>query len=227
MELSKLTPCIISAGIGGWYPTGVKRLERSLVMHGYAGDTLLWKDEYPPGSPSHNDNPYAFKIYSFLEAINKGYKVILWLDASFWNIKTPHELFDIIQEYGIFGFRTGYNCAQTCSDAALEWSGFTRDEAETLPEIATGAVGLNLDNPDGKKVFDLWKEGCDKGLFKSNRSHDIKDSADPRFLHARQDQQIFSLAVHMCGLKFLYNDYVSYYGTGYDPDKCLFFIAGL
>lgn len=227
MDLTGNKPIIISAGIGGWYPAGIERLERSLLLHGYAADYKFWKNEYPPESPSHQDNPYAFKIHAFNSAINEGKKIILWLDSSFWCIKTPHEIFDIINANGVFGFRTGYNCAQTCSDAALEWAGITRDQAEQLPEIATGMVGLHMDNPDGKKVFELWQEGCNLGLFKNSRVHDVRDSADPRFIHARQDQSIFSLAIHMCGLQIDFTDYVAYYGTNYNPDKCLFFINGL
>lgn len=230
MDFTGNKPCIISVGVNGWYPAGIDRLERSLVIQGYAGDYFFWKNEYPPFSPSHEDNPYAFKIYAFEEAIRRDKKIILYLDSSFWCIKNPHELFDIISDNGVLGFRTGYNCAQTCSDAALEWAGFTRDEAEQLPEIASGMVGLRLDNPDGKKVWNLWKEGCELGLFKNNRNHDMNDSADDRFVHARQDQSIFSLATHKCGLSIDYQDNVAYYNSGnpgYNPDKCYFFIGGL
>ena len=221
---------IVSTGIHSWYRKGLDRLENSLVHHGFAGKTLFYKDEYPPNSPRHEDNPYAFKIFEFEEAINRGHNVILHLDSSFWCIKNPHSLFDLIADKGVIGFRTGYNMAQTSSDAALEWAGFTRDEAEQLPEIASGMVGLRMDNPDGKKVFELWKEGMELGLFKTNRLHDINDSADPRMIHARQDQTIYALAIHKCGLHIDDYDYVAYYNSGnagYNPEKCVFFIGGL
>ena len=221
---------IVCAGIGGWYPKGVARLENSLVHHGFAGRTMFWKDEYPYGSPTHQDNPYAFKIFEFEAAMNTGANVILHLDASFWCIKNPHRLFDLISDNGVIGFRTGYNMAQTASDAALQWAGFTRDEAEALPEIASGMVGLRMDNPMGAEVFRLWKEGMELGLFRNNRLHDLNDSQDPRFLHARQDQTIYSLAIHKVGLNVNDEDIVAYYNNGkpgYNPDKCLFFIESL
>lgn len=230
MDLTNTKPVIISAGLGSWYSAGIDRLKNSLVHHGFAGDTLFWQTEYPPNSEHHNDNPYAFKIAAIQEAINRNYDHLMWLDSSFWCIKNCMPLFDIISDNGVFGFRTGYNCAQTCSDKALEWAGFTRDEAEQLPEIASGMVGLRLSNPNGKKVWDLWKEGCELGLFKNNRNHDTNDSADPRMIHARQDQSIFSLATHKCGLNIDYTDYVAYYNSGqpgYNPEKCYFFIGGL
>jgi hypothetical protein len=230
MELTNKTVAIISCGVGGWYGIGVERLERSLIHHGYAGSMIMYKNEYPPLSPRHEENPYAFKIALFREAIARGFRQILWVDSSFWCIRNPHELFDIINDKGVFAFRSGYNCAQTCSDHLLEYVGFTRDEAEKLPEIATGAVGINIDNPDGYAVFEYWAELCDRGLFKNSRTHDLGDSSDPRFLFGRQDQSAFSMAVHKHGLEFEYVDYVSYYNQGkpgYNPDKCLFFIGGL
>lgn len=226
MDLTGTKPIIISAGISGWYKAGIDRLENSLMFNGYAGQTMFWRDQYPEGSPSHADNPYAFKIFAFKEAFNKS-RIALWLDASFWCIKTPHVLFDIISDHGIFAFKTGYNCAQTCTDAALAWAGFTRDEAELLPEIASGAVGLNVDNPEGAAVFYCWQDGMEKGLFKNNRLHDTADSQDKRFLHGRQDQSILSLVIHKLGITFDYQDYVAYYGSGYNKEKCLFFINGL
>jgi hypothetical protein len=226
MELTGKLPIIISAGIGGWYPRGVERLERSLLFHGYPGEMKFWKNELPPNSEPHNDNPYGFKIAAFREAF-KEHDVAMWLDSSFWCVRNPMAIFDIINDEGVFAFRTGYNCAQTCSDAALEWAGFTRDEAMELPEVATGIVGLRLHNKDADEIWKYWQEGYELGLFKTNRSHDERDSADPRFLHARQDQSIFSLAIHRAGVKFLYEDYVAYHSTNYNPERIYFFIGGL
>jgi hypothetical protein len=230
MDLTNKRPVVICTAVGGWYPAGLDRLQRSLIFNGTAADFLFWKNEYPPHSPSHQENPYAFKVAGFREAIRQGYKIMLHLDASFWAIQNPDSLFDIINDKGVFAFRSGYNCAQTCTDALLAATGYTRDEAEGLPEIATGAVGINIDNPDGNAVFETWAAYCDAGLFINNRAHDLNDSADPRFLHARQDQSGFSIAVHKNNVHFDYQDYVAYYNAGnpgYNPDKCLFFIGGL
>lgn len=223
-------PLIINCSVGGWYSAGSQRLERSLIYHGYAGDMMFWCDEYPPGCPSHNENPYAFKVYAFREAFRLGYKIVCWLDCSFWAIKNPMPIFDVINDSGVFAFRSGYNCANTCPDNLLSAVGISRDEAEGLPEIATGIVGLNIDNPDGKKVFETWGNYCDAGLFINSRNHNQLESSDQRFLHGRQDQSAFSMAVHVNEIKFDYQDYVAYYNSGnpgYNPDKCYFFIGGL
>lgn len=229
MDLTNNKPCIINVSVDGWYKSGADRLERSLIYNGFAGDIIFWKNEYPPNSPSHSDNPYAFKISAFREAFKRGYKIVMWLDSSFWAIKNPMAIFDIVNDKGIFAFRSGYNCSNTCSDALLNSVGITRDEAEKLPEIATGIVGINIDNPDGQKVFNTWAEYCDLGLFRNGRAHDLKDSSDPRFLFGRQDQSAFSIAVHKNEVKFDYQDYVAYYNNGndYDKEKIYFLIGGI
>jgi len=226
MDLTNRKAVIISAGIGGWYPAGIRRLERSLNFEGWGGDIMTWTD-YPEGCPTHEDFPYYMKIAAFEAAIAKCYTHILWVDASFWAIKNPMPIFDLISDKGVAGFRTGYNMAETSSDAALQWAGFTRDEAEQLPEIASGLCGLRMDNPDGKRVYELWKESMDLGLSRNSRTHDINDSADPRFKHARQDQTLWALSIHKCGLSVDDADYVAYYNSGnpgYNKEKCIFFI---
>lgn len=230
MDLTQNKPCIISCGVGGWYAAGIDRLENSLVHHGYAGDTIFWRNEYPPNSPTHEENPYAFKIYAFKEAFNRGYKTVMWLDCSFWCIKHPMPLFDIVIENGIFAFRSGYNCANTCPDNLLDDVGIGRDLAETIPETATGIVGLHIDNPDAKKVFEYWEDFCNRGLFRNSRTHNLGESLDTRFLFGRQDQSAFAMSLYKAGVSFLYEDYVAYYNNGrpgYNADKCYFFIGGL
>ena len=230
MDLTGIKPVIISCGVGGWYAAGIDRMERSLIYHGYGGDMLFWRDEYPEGCPPHNENPYAFKIYAFREAFKRGYKIVVWLDCSFWAIKNPMPILDIINEHGLFAFRSGYNCAETCPDNLLYDVGITRDVAEQIPETATGIVGINIDNPNGKKVFEYWEDFCERGLFINSRVHNSNESADPRFKFGRQDQSAFSMALYKAGVEFNYVDYVSYYDHSNplkNSDKAYFFIGGL
>lgn len=230
MDMTKVKPVFICTGNGGWYAAGVDRLERSLIHHGSAADFLFYRNELPPNSPTHSENPYAFKIHGFREALRRGYKVMIHVDSSLWAIKNPDPLFDIVSEHGNFAFRSGYNCAQTCPDNLLSTVGISRDEAEQIPETATGIVGINIDNPEGNKVFTYWEEFCNNGLFVNSRLHNPEESSDPRFLFGRQDQSAYSMALYKSGVEFNYVDYVAYYNggnPGYNPEKCYFFIGGL
>lgn len=229
MDLTNGKPLIISAGIGGWYAAGIDRLEKSLIYHGYAGDTLFWRDEYPPGCPDHSDNPYAFKPHAFREAFNRGYKIVLWLDASFWAVNDPMPIMDYISAKGLYFFKSGYPLSATATDILLEAGERKREELTDVAEFATGAVGINIDNPEGKHFFEEWGSYCDHGLFKGNRVHDPADSADPLFKFSRQDQSAASMILHQMGITSCgeQEDFVAYAGTGNNKKKCLFFIRGI
>lgn len=226
MDLTSNRAVIISAGIGGWYPAGVRRLVRTLNFEGWGGEILTWTD-YPSGCPTHEDVPYYFKIACFEEAIRGGFTHILWVDASFFAVKNPMPMFDIINDQGYWFFSSGYNLAQSVNDTALKYVGRTRDEAEKQTEWASGCVGVNLENPDGKKLYERWKFYMDAGLSRGSRFHD-NQSQDPRFLFHRQDQSCLSLAIWELGLRNnRVDDMVAYKGTDYNPDKIIFFIQSL
>jgi|SRR3954463_2459386 len=218
---------IINAGIGNWYGIGSRRLERSLNFVGWAGQTLIWADEYPPNSHRHEDYPYYMKIAAFEEAIRQGYTHILWCDSSMWAVNNPVKIFDIISEQGYYFFSSGYNLAQSVNDTALATVGLSRNEAANVNEWASGLVGIRIDNPNGKKLYERWKDLMDAGLSRGSRTHD-NQSQDERFLFHRQDQSCLSLAaweLKLGNTKGL--DMVSYKNTGFNAEQIIFFIESL
>lgn len=221
---------IINCGVGHWYNLGSDRLAKSLNFVGWAGQTLIYSGEYPPNSHNHNDVPYYMKIACFEEAIRQGFTHILWVDSSFWAVNNPMKMFDVISEQGYWFFSTGYNLAQSVNDKGLAAVGLSRDEAETVNEWASGCIGVRLDNPNGKKLYDRWKELMDAGLSVGSRLHD-NQSSDPRFLFHRNDQSCLSLAAWELGLKNERNlDMVSYWNSGnpgYNKDEIIWFIGGV
>lgn len=223
MESSKC--CIINCGVGGWYPQGVKRLEISLIYSGWGGEMFLWKDEYPPNSPTHQENQYAHKIYAFRYAIAKGFTKILWCDASFWAVKNPMPIFDFINDNGFYAFHTGYRLSQTCNDRIMAYSKLSHDDVREFPEHASGCVGFNLDNPNSKKVFDYWAELCDNGMFKGSRLHD-NQSKDKDYLFFRQDQTALNISLYKNGVINKKNlDWVQYNPP--TNDNSIFLINGM
>ena len=227
MELNNTSICIINAGIGNWYSVGSKRLRRSLNEVGFPGDIITWEDQYPPNCHQHNDVPYYFKIAAFEYALSRNYSHVLWCDSSFWAINDPMPIFDIINEQGYYMFSSGYSLCQTANDKSLAYFGYNRDDLIDTTEWATGCVGINFNNPDGKELYRLWKEYMDAGLSIGSRLHD-NQSQDPRFLFHRQDQTCFSLACYKLGLKNERGiDHVAYYGTDHNPNELIFYIRGI
>ena len=223
-------PAIISAGIGGHYVAGIDRLERSLYYEGWAGDMRFWRNEYPVGCPEHGgDGQYNFKPFCFSEMFKDDYKVVCWMDASLFCVKNPMPLFDYVNEHGLYFFKSGYSLAETATDRLLASAGVSREELYDVPEFATGLVGINIDNPNGKKFFEMWEEYRAAGMFGGNRVHDLNDSSHPMFKFSRQDQSAASMILYKMGIKTAGEDkdFQAYKDTGHNPKEVLFFIGGL
>lgn len=214
---------IISAGTGHWYPRGINRLRRSLIHHGFAGEILTWTDF--PNDRYDKSCPYTIKAAAFDSAIEAGFTHILWCDASFWAINYVEPLFDIINHDGYYLLQSGYNAAQSCSDSCLNYFNVSRDEAELIPDSATGAIGINLSNPIAKQFIDDFRKAALDRVFHGSRHH-AGQSADPRFLFHRQDQSAATIIAHKLGMKLhSFGEHVDYYPV--KNDKCIFAIKGM
>ena len=223
---SRTKHCIISVGVNGWYPQGLNRLENSLLYHGYYGHIFFNHHLARDWQNQHEQNPYAFKIAAFQNAIDKDYKLILWLDASFWAIKNPYPIFDIMNGDGYFLVSNGNNARQECNDKCLDYFNIGYDEAVNVPMISSGCVGLNMENGTAQEFFNMWKQSCIDGIFKGSRNHNPEESNDPRFLYHRQDQSAASCIAYKLGMKiYPLGEEVTYYPNA--TEKTIYFINGL
>jgi hypothetical protein len=225
MEASKVKVCILNASNGtGWYPVGSQRLKRSLIHHGYAHDLLFFSNW--PNNEFDKMCPYNIKAAAFAEALKKDYDIILWADCSVWAINYPYPVLDIINHDGYYFWRSGYNCAQTCSDACLDYFGVDRDTAETYQDVSTSLFGIHTKNELGARFINEWLKSAREGQFKGSREHDGQ-SADPRFLFHRQDQSCASLIANKLGLKIHEEgNHIQYYKKK-QPDHLIFTMRGL
>lgn len=195
-------PCIINVADGIWYPTAQARLQRSLSAVEYLGARLVWTNEVPPGSPSHQDNPYAFKVWAFREAQRLGYDVVLWVDASCWAIKHPKPLFDIIARDGYLLFDNGANVGDWCTDEAMALLNRSREELRQIQMVACTIMGLDFRTGIGCEFLDHWQRMSQQGVFRGPWKNDNGEaSSDPTVKGHRHDQVAAGVIAHDMGLK--------------------------
>ena len=225
MEASKVKVCILNASNGtGWYPVGSHRLKRSLIHHGYAHDLLFFSNW--PNNEFDKMCPYNIKASAFAEALKKDYDIILWADCSVWAVDYPYPVLDIINHDGYYFWRSGYTCAQTCSDKCLDYFGVDRDTAETYQDVCTALFGIHTKNELGAKFINEWLRSAKEGQFKGSRDHDGQ-STDPRFLFHRQDQSCASIIANKLGMKIHEEgDHIQYYKKK-QPAHPVFTMRGL
>ena len=202
--------CVVSYGVGHWYPRGMERLRNSVFTHTRGKMDVITYTEHPEGCPSHVESPYAFKPYVINLVRQMGYKNILWCDASVWAVRDPSVVFSEIEAAGYCYFHNGYNCAQTASDRMLKRLGIGRDAAEKMPELTGCCMGWGFGNSRTCAMFDEYYSAAMDKVFAGNWRRDPTDSTDPRFLFCRHDQSYASL---LCGKYGL-----TYKGTGNEGD---------
>lgn len=187
----------------GWYAKGQERLKELLPQFIPDDVELFFFDsEEKIGSPIHRDNPYAFKLYSIQNVLEKEYHTILYLDSSLFPIRNLEPIFDVIDEVGFFGQHAGHMCGTWANDKCLEYFGVSRDEAMEIPMYGNaGLLGLDLSRPEILNFYVQWRESMNAGMFIGEWTNRSKsESEDPRCQGHRHDMVCGSLIMHKLGL---------------------------
>ena len=218
---------LVNAGVNHWYPKGSERLRKSICETSPSVETLIYSGF--PNDVFVKSNPYNIKASAIFEASKRtigGFKEsFLWADCSVWAIKDISPIFDIIERDGHYLLSSGYNAAQTCSDKCLDYFGFTRDEAEKIPDSSTMVFGLDLNTKIGEDFFIKFIRASYDGVFNGSREHD-NQSQDPRFLFHRQDQSAATCIAHKLGMKLhSFGEHVAYDQDGVTPPESVVMLA--
>lgn len=210
--------CIISLGIGRkGFTASLDRLEESLRRVGFRGDFLGWNDELPIGSPTHFEAPMAFKTFCFLEAKQRGYEEILWMDAPIVALRSVEPIFRMIREKNYVTFTNNYDqvLGQWSSDEVLALHQISREDAMQIPETPTSVLGLNLRSELGQEFLNRWHRMTTDGLtcrgtrapIQSSEDYyaitwnkDGRISKDPRVRGHRHDQTAAGIIAHQLGM---------------------------
>lgn len=215
--------CIVCVGIGNWHPLGVQRLAESL--RGWDGVFYGWSEQYPPECPAHQEVPYGFKVRALqygLSHNNFECENVLWLDSSFWAIGDVNRIFDIIDRDGYFLWHSGWNCSTWTNDKSLRYFNVTRDEAESIPMIAAGCLGLSRRSPVAMSFLDQWDQAMRSGTFQGAHKRSPEDKEDSRYRGHRHDQSSASILAYQHGMRIHEgDDLVSYWREDLKPTTVL------
>lgn len=223
---------IVSVAVGAWYPNGQQRLFDSLEERGENATRLFWRDAYPPGSPSHEEAPYAFKPHAFRVTRKLGFDQALWLDASVWADKRLDDIWARLDADGYYFEPDGNMVGEWISDAALELVGLTRDETMTMPLIEGKLIGLDFRDPTAQVFLEEWLSLAERGGFHGAWTNDDGSvSTDPRCRGHRHDIACGSPIVASLGLGLQKQRrlWIPVNGEGPDqaPDECCLIARGM
>jgi hypothetical protein len=218
-ELVSGTVCITSVGCRDRYVPYLDRLEASLRAHAPNIPRLFFRDVWPPQSPTHQENHYAFKVHAMHSVYWAGFDIGIWLDAACEVIGDLAPIIEVVRSKGYYIAAGDEPLGEWVSDQALDKFQVSRDEAMKLKLCGGAIVAVNFRAVEalGYEFVKQWKELSEQGLFYTSHSEHSPDrmrslrvsdgparevhSLDPRCKGHRSDEACFSLMLHERGLR--------------------------
>lgn len=213
--------CIVSFAANGreQYTKAILRLIKSCVNAGWNGDYLMrtfdgYVDRYEGvniinGSypinekhglcPNNEEIPYGFKPAIIQEALEKGYKQIVWCDSTITMYKNIQPLLEYAAINGICAFHNlGHDLNGWLTDLQQERLGFTNAELIAgIKQIMACCIIFDFTHKVCIDVFDKWIEASKDGVSFQNGY----GSQRPGFVSSRHDQSYLSGLLHIAGVK--------------------------
>ncbi len=172
--------------------------------------------ELPPGSPSHQESPYEFKIHAIRKAMEID-PIVLWADSSMYlkgNIKV---ISDLIETDGYYMEEAGHYAGDWCNLHSRAYFDLKEFENKT-PMFSAGLLGLNRNSEVAMKFLDQWEAAAKAGCFRG----DWKDH--------RHDMTCGSIIAHRLGMKYQRGgSHMAYIGPGYSTPEpgVVFYCQGI
>jgi hypothetical protein len=122
----------------------------SLTNVGYNGHFILFQGGFP--NPTGKEMkyvgvPYCFKIFMMLEAVNLGFKNVIWLDSGCYALNNPDPLFEILEKDDVLikkvNSNNNYN-AMSFEKTIRLLNQLTKCDLHSAPYIETIVFGLNM-----------------------------------------------------------------------------------
>lgn len=195
------------------------RLIRSCVQAGWKGTYLMrsldgFVDKYDgvdisTGSypvtqmygvcPDHAGVPFGFKPAIILEALEKGFKKIIWCDSTIVMARDIAGLLRYAEKHGIAAFdNLGYPLLNWMSDYQQERLGISNEDLWVAKQIMACCIVFDFTNPITQVIFDKWIEASRDGVSFQNYGSQRRG-----FVATRHDQSFLSGLLHMYKIPLL------------------------
>jgi hypothetical protein len=132
---------------------------------------ITWTDELPPGSKSHSESMYGFKVWAFKYAFEQGYDSVIWIDSPVLLEKDISFLFDVLEadKNGEFSISDDPKLYMYSSEKTINYFKLTRQEIKDKKwDLNYGQIyGFTKDSETLKKLA-----FCESlGLFSTQAEH--------------------------------------------------------
>jgi len=158
---------IVSFAIGDYY---TKFLEKQITsLKEFAPDVthIYWKDVYPPGSHSHHESAYGFKVYAIKEALKQGFEQIIWIDSAFYAFNKLDYIWNTLSERGVYVLKDALLLAEHTMPKVMNYFGESYDSLIQKKWTTTGGspYGFDFTKEIARTIFDQFEQAEKNNTF--------------------------------------------------------------
>jgi len=162
--------------------------EQRQILLGDWPETKQWGKSW-----SHHNMPYQFKPFMVAEALELGYRKIIWCDSTIRVHQNPNPLWALAAEHGIVAWdNEGHPLEKYIPDHQLDYLGI--DSAKGMYQIMACCIVFDFDHPKTMPIFEKWIQGAKENCFHHN------ESKNPHYVSSRHDQALLSALMNINGI---------------------------
>lgn len=188
--MGKSDIAFVNVAFGANYVEQQQRLKESLDVHYPNSKRLFFTDRLPEGSRKQFDSMYGFKVHAVKQAINEGYKNIIFFDPAMIVLDKLDFYFDMCEKFGVIAIQDDNKLLS--SDAALKYFGYSREDIKDFHLVGGSMYVFNMDY--SQKVFETWYNAEIDGIFGSQ-----SQEASGQLQGHRQDESCMSFSLYKNG----------------------------
>jgi hypothetical protein len=154
----------------------------------------VWTDEYPPGSLTHQESLYGFKVHAFKEAFRLGYDNVLWLDSPAYLLDDPLPIFNQIEADGHYLINGEIPLWPHINKRTADHFGMTNEAIKRGDyRLLSGSfIGLHKDSP----ILHQWAWYEENGFFLSASEDAQQEIEFEGYQGFRHDESVLSMIAY-------------------------------
>lgn len=167
--------------------------EQRQILLGEWPETKRWGKSW-----SHQNMPYQFKPFMVAEALELGYRKIIWCDSTIRVHQNPDPLWELAAKHGIVAWNNeGHELHKYIPDHQIAWLGlkdYTEVKHREMFQIMACCIVFDFDHPKTMQIFEKWIQGAKENCFHHN------ESKNPHYVSSRHDQALLSALMNINGI---------------------------
>jgi hypothetical protein len=178
---------------GTAYLAQQERLINSLQETNADKKFFIHSNTYPPGSKTHDQSLYGFKVSAISEALFAGFQKIIWLDTA-CIVHGPLEYLFEEDMPPVVAVKDDTPLIKTISDKALKYYGNPDITGRHL--IGGSLYAFDFTKDKCIQIYDDWGNAEDDGIFGT-----AKEQASEQINKHRHDESCLSMALYDNGIE--------------------------